>query len=155
LEIVSTNPSNPRFCYYLFEAIGAVIRFTSSAERLGVENSLYTPFASIVENDVQDFLPYIFQLFAALLEGGPADAIPNQYTALIPIILRAEYWLSKGNVPALVRLLSEMLRRAAPEFVSGNQVEPVLGIFQQLFASKANELQAFELLESILLYFNP
>lgn len=154
LDIVSTNPSNPRFCYYLFEAIGAIIRFSDSSQRSAVESSLYQPLASIIENDIQDFLPYTFQLFAALLEAGPPSTIPNQYKALIPIILKAEYWLSKGNVPALVRLLSEMLNRAATDFVDGNQVEPVLGIFKQLFSSKANELQAFELLESVLANFN-
>ena len=154
LEVVSSNPSNPRFCYYLFEAIGAVIRFAAPIQPQVVENALAQPFALVIENDVQDFLPYVFQLFAAMLEANKSEAIPDFYRSIIPLILRADYWLSKGNVPALVRLLSSMLNRAASEFASSNQVEPVLGIFKQLFSTKANELQAIELLECILLNFD-
>ena len=95
-------------------------------------------------------MPYVFQIFAALLEGNSSAPIPEYFKTLIPRILKVDFWSSKGNVPALVRLLSSTMERAASEFVDSNQIEPVLGIFKQLFSTKANELQAFELLESIL-----
>ena len=71
-QVSSENPSNPRFNYYLFEAIGALIRYArllfelsqltqiltsirfaapSQPERF--ENDLYPPFAAILQNDVQ------------------------------------------------------------------------------------------------------
>ena len=105
--------------------------------------------------NMQDFTPYILQLFAALLEANPSPALPEFYKSLIAPILKVDFWSLKGNVPALVRLLSSIISRAAPEFVAGNQIEPVLGIFRHLFATKANELQAFELLEVILSNFPP
>ena len=155
IDIVSVNPSNPRFCYYLFEAVGAVVRFAAPSQPQALENTLYHPFASILQNDVQDFIPYVFQLFAALLEANPSGTLPDYYKDIIPGILKADPWLSKGNVPALVRLLTSMLNRAASQFVSSNQIEPVLGIFRTLFQSKTNEVQAFELLENILWNFPP
>ena len=98
-------------------------------------------------------MPYVFQLLAALLESQPSEILPPRFKSLIPPILKADFWMSKGNVPALVRLLSSMITRAAPVFIEDNQIVPVLGIFQQLFSTKANELQAFELLECILSSF--
>ena len=69
-QISSQNPSNPRFCYYLFEALGAFIRYgvhrapqriamlmkfrfgaPSRPEKL--ENGLYLSFIAVIEDDVQ------------------------------------------------------------------------------------------------------
>ena len=100
-------------------------------------------------------MPYVFQLFSALLEADPSAVLPDYFKALIPRILKVDFWVSKGNVPALVRFLSSTMTRAASEFVDGNQIEPVLGIFKQLLSTKANEIQAFELLESVLTNFHP
>jgi exportin-2 (importin alpha re-exporter) len=68
-EIISQNPSNPRFYYYHFEALGALIRYAltifqfvnfpnffrfaapSNAEKL--EADLYPPFAGVLSNDIQ------------------------------------------------------------------------------------------------------
>ena len=153
VNLAVLNPSNPRFCYYLFESIGAVVRFAAPAQPALVENALYPSFGAIVESESPDFMPYIFQLFAGLLEANPTRNLPDSYTSLIAPILKVDYWLIKGNVPALVRLLTSLIKRGSAEFVRGNHIEPVLGIFQQLFSSKANELPAFELLECIFVNF--
>lgn len=100
-------------------------------------------------------MPYVFQLFAALLEADSSAPMSDYFKSLIPPIVKVDFWLSKGNVPALVRLLTSMINRAPTVFVENNQIEPVLGIFKQLFTTKANELQAFELLECILSRFPP
>ena len=155
LDIVSANPSNPKFCYYLFEAIGAVVKFAAPGQPDKLQSSLYPPFAAILEHDIQDFTPYVFQLFAGLLEATSSTTLPDFFRPLVSPILKVDYWLSKGNVPALIRLLSAVLSRAADELVRSNQVEPVLGIFRQLLSSKSNEIQSFELLEVILSSFPP
>ena len=65
---ISKNPSNPRFDYYHFEAIGALIRFVLTAHVQDLvadcsrytapsapqvfENDLYSAFADILRNDV-------------------------------------------------------------------------------------------------------
>ena len=56
----------------------------------------------------------------------------------------------RGNIPALVRILTAIIPRAANDIVENKQLETLLGIFQQLVSSKANEVQAFELLECII-----
>jgi len=59
-------------------------------------------------------------------------------------------WESKGNVPALVRLLTSIIPRGAQDIVQNNQIEPILGIFQKLVSTKTHETHAFELIENVI-----
>jgi exportin-2 (importin alpha re-exporter) len=52
-QIISQNPSNPRFYYYHFEAMGALVRYAAASETGKLENALYPPFAAILQNEVQ------------------------------------------------------------------------------------------------------
>ena len=70
-------------------------------------------------------------------------------------MLRPELWVSKGNVPALVRLLSSMIPRGASEMAKEQQLERLLAIFSQLVSTKTNEVYGFELLECIISSFPP
>jgi exportin-2 (importin alpha re-exporter) len=96
-------------------------------------------------------MPYVFQLFAALLEGRPQGPLSDFYNALIALVLMPALWESRGNVLALARLLSSIIPRAAADIVENNQVEPILGIFQKLMSGKARtELYAFDVLEAVI-----
>ncbi|KAF2083874.1 Cse1-domain-containing protein [Saccharata proteae CBS 121410] len=150
--VIRHNPSNPRFYYYHFEGIGALIRFAAPNQPEKFEMPLYEPFAAILSNDVQEFAPYVFQLFAALLESNPSGTLSDYYKALVQPILMPSLWESKGNIPALVRLLSAIIPRGAQHIVEANQIEPILGIFQKLISTKTNESHAFDLLETIVAY---
>ncbi|KAL9608180.1 MAG: hypothetical protein Q9167_006970 [Letrouitia subvulpina] len=149
-QITSHNPSNPRFTYYHFEALGAFIRFASPSQASKLENGLYPLFSNILQNDVQEFSPYVFQLLSALLESNPSRSLPDYYISLIQPILAPELWVSKGNIPALVRLLSSILQRGSSEILRADLLKSILDIFQQLVSTKANEIYGFELLESIV-----
>ncbi|EZF68649.1 hypothetical protein H105_08670 [Trichophyton soudanense CBS 452.61] len=59
-EIISSNPSNPRFYYYHFEALGALIRFTGPSQPDKLGQALYTPFFTLLRNDVSGKLPRFF-----------------------------------------------------------------------------------------------
>ncbi len=100
-------------------------------------------------------MPYVFQLFAALLEARPSAPLSEYYTSLIPPIIMPALWESKGNVPALVRLLSSIIPRGATDIAKGNQIEPILGIFQKLVSTKSHEAHAFDLLETVIASFPP
>jgi len=150
LRVIRLNPSNPRFYYYLFEGIGALIRFAAPSQPDKLESSLYGPFVEILQNDVQEFIPYVFQLFAALLEANSSGALPDYYKNLIPPVLLPVLWESKGNTPALVRFLTSLVSRGAGEIISNNQIEPILGVFQKLVSSKSTDVYGFDLLESII-----
>ena len=52
-DIIGRNPSNPRFYYYHFEAMGALVRYSAPSQPEKLENDLYPPFAGILHNDVQ------------------------------------------------------------------------------------------------------
>ncbi|KAK7535633.1 CAS/CSE protein [Phyllosticta citricarpa] len=152
-KVIRHNPSNPRFYYYHFEGLGALIRFSAPSQPEKLESALYEPFSSILSNDVQEFTPYVFQLFAALLEANPSGALPDFYKNLIQPIVHPSLWESKGNVPALVRFLSAIVLRGAPVIIQNNQLEPILGIFQKLISTKTYENQAFDLIEVIIASF--
>ncbi|KAL2414776.1 Importin alpha re-exporter [Exophiala dermatitidis] len=148
--IISANPSNPKFYYYHFESLGALIRFTPTAQSEALGAHLFTPFAAILANNVEEFVPYVFQLMAALLEAEPSKPLPAQYRPLIAPILGPTLWEQRGNIPALVRLLSAIIPRAADELIAANQVEAVLGIFQKLVSTKIYEGYGFDLLETVI-----
>ncbi|KAF2263655.1 Cse1-domain-containing protein [Lojkania enalia] len=149
-KVIRHNPSNPRFQYYLFEGIGALIRFAGPSQSAKLEQGLYEPFAAILQEDVVEFIPYVFQLFAALLEANPSGQLTDYYKSLLGVIIMPSVWESRGNVPALVRLLTAMIPRDVQGIVANSQVEPILGIFQKLVSSKANEIYSFELIECII-----
>ncbi|KAK2628640.1 hypothetical protein QTJ16_001743 [Diplocarpon rosae] len=141
--IIAQNPSNPRFYYYHFEAMGALVRYTAPSQPEKLENELYTPFA--------EFMPYVFQLFAALLESRPQGPLSEFYKALIGPVLSPALWESRGNVPALARLISSIIPRAGADIVAGGQIEPILGIFQRLIGGKTRtELYGLDVLEAVL-----
>ncbi|KAJ5127652.1 CAS/CSE C-terminal [Penicillium atrosanguineum] len=154
-QVISSNPSNPRFYYFHFEAMGAFIRYAAPANPDKLEQALYTPFAAILQGDVQEFMPYVFQLFAALLEANSSATLPGYYQELIAPILMPVMWESRGNTPALVRLLSSIISRGSQYILEHNQLEPILGIFQKLVSTKANEGYAFDLLETVVSNFPP
>ncbi len=53
---------------------------------------------------LQEFHPYVFQVFAQLIELRPAP-LPQLYLQIFPPLLSPVFWERSGNVPALVRLL--------------------------------------------------
>ncbi|KAI1765599.1 putative mportin-alpha export receptor [Hypoxylon sp. FL1150] len=150
-NIIKTNPSNPRFYYYHFEAIGAVVSYGSSDGTSKLEESLWEPFNLIIKEEVNEFVPYVLQIFAKLLELNPSGALPNHYQALVPPLMQPTLWETRGNIPALTRLLVAIIPRAASTIVAENQVQSILGIFQNLLRVKKTELHAFDLLESVVI----
>lgn len=154
-NIVATNPSNPRFYYYHFESIGAVVRFSAANTSDSLCNVLFTPFTNILQNGVDELMPYVFQLLAALFEKEPSKPLPSQFSPLIAPVLSPPLWEQRGNVPALVRLLSAIIPRAAEDLVKNDQVPLILGLFQKLVSTKVNEQYGCDLLEDCMTAFPP
>jgi exportin-2 (importin alpha re-exporter) len=113
------------------------------------------PGVKLILTWVAEFMPYIFQLFAALLEANSSATLPSYYENLIAPVIMPVMWESRGNVPALVRLLSAIIPRGVESIMKSNQVEPILGIFQKLISTKANEGYGFDLLETVVENFPP
>ena len=155
LERVCKNPRNPSYNHYLFESIAAIVRNSCSQDSSLVpqlEALLFPPFQSVLQADISEFTPYVFQVLAQLLEFRPEGAgLGDAYKQLFQPLLHASLWERKGNVPALVRLLQAYVKQA-PHEVMGSIV-PMLGIFQLLNASSTTEASAFELLRALTTYF--
>ncbi|GAA5913683.1 importin-alpha export receptor [Sporobolomyces salmoneus] len=150
---ISKNPSNPKFNHFTFESISALVRFVTAGNPSTLstfENALFPPFHIILQQDISEFTPFVFQILSQLLETHPPSDMPESYKVLLPPLLTPTLWESRGNIPALVRLLRAFLSRGANQIVAANQVTPMLGIFQHLIQSKANDQYGFELLEALL-----
>uniref|UniRef100_A0A7M4FWH4 Exportin-2 n=1 Tax=Crocodylus porosus TaxID=8502 RepID=A0A7M4FWH4_CROPO len=159
LLAVSKNPSKPHFNHYMFESICLSIRITCKANPDAVrsfEEALFMVFTEILQNDVQEFIPYVFQVMSLLLEMHKNE-IPSSYMALFPHLLQPVLWERTGNIPPLVRLLQAYLERGASTIASAaaDKIPGLLGVFQKLIASKANDHQGFYLLNSIIEHMPP
>uniref|UniRef100_H0W8W7 Exportin-2 n=1 Tax=Cavia porcellus TaxID=10141 RepID=H0W8W7_CAVPO len=147
LLAVSKNPRKPHFNHYMFEAICLSIRITCKANSAAVvnfEEALFLVFTEILQNDVQEFILYVFQVMSLLLETHKND-IPSSYMALFLHLLQPVLWERTGNIPALVRLLQAFLERSSNTTASA----------AKLIASKANDHQSFYLLNSIIEHMPP
>jgi exportin-2 (importin alpha re-exporter) len=152
LERASKNPCNPHFNHCLFESIAILIRSVCSKDPSHVtafEGFLFPPFQAILQLDISEFTPYVFQLLAQLLEFR-SKGLGQAYESLLPPLLTPVLWERKGNIPALVRLLQAYLEKGSGDSVLQAQLLPILGIFQKLLASRASEANAFDLLATII-----
>jgi len=153
LVVVAKNPRNPQYNHYLFESIAVLVKSVCSKHpehTIGFEGLLFPPFESVLQLDVSEFTPYVFQILAQLLEYRVADlGLGDSYKALFPPLLTPSLWERKGNIPALTRLLQAYLQKGAAEIVSSGQFSGLLGVFQKLVATRSTEGDAFALLGAI------
>lgn len=149
LDIIIKNPANPLFNHYLFEALAALIRFNGDASSIGMfENALNPLMEKILFEDVSEFGPYVFQVLSQMMNVH-SGAIPEIYNRLIPPLLDPVMWDRRGYIPSMVQYLEVYVRKNAPALVSNNQMEPVLGVFNKLIASKATDHLGLRLLCTI------
>ncbi|KAL2612267.1 hypothetical protein R1flu_023959 [Riccia fluitans] len=149
---VCKNPTNPSFNHYLFEAVAALVRKACGKDSDQVatfENLLFPVFQIVLEQDVTEFAPYVFQILAQLIESR-RPPLPAVYIAMFPPLLTATLWQRSANVPALVRLLQAYLQNAPQEFSQASQLNPVLGVFEKLVASRSTDHQGFYILNTVI-----
>ncbi|BEJ11174.1 hypothetical protein CspHIS471_0105960 [Cutaneotrichosporon sp. HIS471] len=149
---ISKNPSNPRFSQYSFESVSALIRFVCEAQPATLpkfETAIFGPAEVILREDIVEFIPFIFQILAQLLELHAPDDLSGEYQQLLTPLLSAQLWEQRGNIPALTRLWKALLMRGAKVIVANNQLQGLLGIVQRLINSKINDVFAFELLQAM------
>lgn len=153
---ISKNPSNPTFSHYTFEVIGAIIKY--SAPTLGassLESIIFPGFLHILGQEISEYVPYVFQIFALLLHYYPKSAtLSDNYKNLIRPLMSPTLWELRGNIPGLVSLLQSILRHGSKTVIETENLQPYLGVFQKLISSKANEGFGLALLQDII-YFIP
>lgn len=102
-----------------------------------------------------EFLPYLFQILALLLELRTTQDIPEAYLALFPCLLSSVLFERQANIHPLNRLLRAFISHGAHHIVAQDKTNGLLGVFQKLIASKTNDHEGFLLLQSIIEYFAP
>ncbi|XP_075152341.1 chromosome segregation 1 [Haematobia irritans] len=157
LTMVAKNPSRPHFNHYLFETLSLAVKIVCKTEASAVssfEEVLFPVFQCILQQDILEFMPYVFQMLSLLLEiregSGP---IPEPYWALFPCLLAPPLWDRSGNVTPLIRLLCAFIRQGAAQIATMDKLNAILGIFQKMIASKANDHEGFNLLQNLLAYY--
>jgi exportin-2 (importin alpha re-exporter) len=154
LKRVCENPSNPIFSHYLFECISITTKLVANNPNAlpGVENPFFESFAVVIEKDVAEFAPYVFQCLALTLElREPRFSLPMTHR-LLPEFVKPQWWLRSGNIPALVRLLQAYLRQAPIENFTPELISGILGVWQKLISSTATDHEGFYLLEAVVQY---
>merc|ERR1712071_499650 len=67
LMLVAKNPGKPHFNHYLFETLSLSIKICCKSNRAAVvsfEEAYFPVFQQILFQDVQEFVPYVFQIMS-------------------------------------------------------------------------------------------
>ncbi|KAF5399333.1 Importin alpha re-exporter [Paragonimus heterotremus] len=169
LSQVAKNPCNPNFNHYLLETICLCIQTTCAADSHSVvhfESALFPIFQEILQNDISEFVPYVFQLLSVMLEQYPMSktvivacesSVVNSgskpsapYAALLPRLLIPPLWDQRGNVPALCRLMQSYVLHNMEEVLASNKLSAMLGVYQRLIASVAHDAHSLLLLDALV-----
>lgn len=157
LTQVAKNPSKPHFNHYLFETIALSIKIVCKIEPNAVtsfEEALFPQFQNILQADIMEFLPYVFQMLSLLMEiRQTIGSVPDPYLALFPCLLSPILWERPGNITPLIRLLCTFVKQASPQIHAQGKLMGVLGVFQKMIASKSNDHEGFYLLQNMILYY--
>ncbi|XP_024946747.1 exportin-2 isoform X2 [Cephus cinctus] len=158
LTMVARNPSRPNFNHYLFETLSLSIKIVCKTNPEAVasfEQALFPIFQGILQQDVQEFIPYVFQILALLLELHTGNEVPEAYMALFPCLLAPVLFERQGNIHPLNRLLQAFVQHGAQQIIAQDKLSGLLGVFQKLIASKANDHEGFLLIQCIIEHFPP
>ncbi|KAK4536549.1 hypothetical protein CDCA_CDCA09G2574 [Cyanidium caldarium] len=143
---VSDNSRNPLFRHALFETLAALLQRTEVAE---VEAMLFAPFETILQQDLSELAPYVFQILAQMLwhRGGGATVA---YLQLLPPLLAPPLWSRHGYIPSMVQLLISFLRVAPGILCDAEHLPRVLGVFQKLVSLRAHDQHGCQLLTAVM-----
>ncbi len=154
LEVVIKNPANPLFNHYLFEALSALIRFNGDPTSIAsFENALKAPLQTILVEDVTEFGPYVFQILSQMMNVH-TGALPEVYVQYLPAILDPAMWEKRGYIPSMVLYLEIYIKKNSAAVIANNQMEPILGVFNKLVASKATDHLGVRLLCTVFETYN-
>uniref|UniRef100_A0A0D9UYL1 Importin N-terminal domain-containing protein n=1 Tax=Leersia perrieri TaxID=77586 RepID=A0A0D9UYL1_9ORYZ len=149
---VCNNPKNPDFNHYLFEALAAVIGRAGEQDPALLpvfEASLFPVLQRILVEDISEFWPYAFQIFAQLVNMSQPPLSQN-YMQLFGVLLSSATWDRPPCVPALVRLLRAFLRKIPNELNQEARLPNILLIFRSLLSRSSTEDSAFFMLNTLV-----
>lgn len=153
---IARNPRKPYFNHYLFETLALTIRAAclqdSSGMRNEFESVLFNILNAIIAQDVQEFTPYLLQLLNIILRAQTVGAISDRFVKLFDEVLSPSLWEKTANVKPLTELLHTYIIKSSQMIVTQNKLDPVLGVFQKLLASKATDHEGLALLQTLMIH---
>ena len=159
LRVVAKNPRNPAYNHYLFESIAILARSLIVAQPAAhpvVEKLVLPVLNEILTNDVMDFFPYVFQLYALLIDSAPQGSLSSSpetvatYMALLQKLLLPALWDRSGLISAQSRLIQAYIRSAPECLVREKFVEPLLGLCQHLLGSMITTQDGYNILIALM-----
>ena len=116
---VCKNPINPVYNHFLFESISCLLSNCGKVQPQIVgafEEKLFPIFSLVLNQDISDFSPYVFQLLGQMMNF--RQDIGQVYWGLLPTLLSPPLWTIAGNRPSLVILLQSYLTKGTQKIVS-------------------------------------
>lgn len=156
LGVVARNPSKPYFNHFLFETLALTIRAACSQESPAMkdefEGVLFQILEVVLAQDVQEFTPYVLQLLNIILQAQAVGSISEKFVTLFQELLSPALWEKSANVRPLTELMHTYIEKIGQIIITQNKLDPLLGIFQKLIASKATDHEALALLQTMMTY---
>lgn len=155
LNLIKSNPSNPRFTHYTFEAIGINIKNQlADTNNINKVVELIVPsILNFLADDVTEFTQYSFQILSFIVESTPANVpLSPQVSQLSQPLLTPSVWELRGNIPATTRFLVSLINKNPSIYTD---IQPILGLFQKLINSKKLFNHGFEILEVLFTKLSP
>ena len=146
------NPTNPVFSHCLFEVLSQCI-VVGTASIAAIEQTIWSVLMHVLGQDVAEFVPYALQILAQLLDAKPPGPLEDNYKMLVSPLLMPSMYAQKGNIPAVIRLLTATIRRDAGFIHSSALTEKVLGVFKQLVQLKQFDHEGLNVLTTVVLHY--
>jgi hypothetical protein len=155
------NPADARFTHDLFSALAAAILALPAANATEAGSALLAdlgpghlfPLAQVVlSGDIEEFVPYVFQVLAVLLRadraGHPGTPLAPPFASMLPPSLTAQLWASASAAPALSILVQAFAAAAAQTLLP--HIPQLVDVVVTALASQSTSDAAFDALEAVL-----
>lgn len=146
------NPSNPVFSHCLFEILSQCI-VVGTTVTAAIEQTVWGVLIYVLREDVTEFIPYVLQIMAQLLDAKPPGPLEESYQMLIAPLLMPTMYTQKGTIPAVIRMLTAAIRRDAGFIHSSQLTEKILGVFKQLVQLKQFDHEGLNILTTTVFHY--
>jgi exportin-2 (importin alpha re-exporter) len=97
IEEAAKNSVDAKYNHYLFECLAIILRHMDEASVTASEPMFYPVLGMILSQDIQDFIPYAFQILAYLLSFHKGKGVPDSFKAMLPTLLQPLLWETHGK----------------------------------------------------------
>ena len=152
---VARNPSKPIFNHYLFEVIALSINIACKANpeaSTAFESEFFPIFTNVLSQEIQEFFPYFFQIFALIIEYKDNQQLSSTYMDIFGPLVSPQMWTNMNLAASLVRIIRAYIKNCIVQLISMDKFSAILGVFQKLIGSKINDQYGFALLGDLVMY---